>query len=68
MQAPDDSTNFVLTYPNALALNMPVFLGYSLGDFSTRKRAGDQLEVVDSFKLFVLHYMVSEEGRETVIL
>ncbi|CAD5213392.1 unnamed protein product [Bursaphelenchus xylophilus] len=56
MNNPSGSLNFVLTYPNAIALNNNVFLGYSLGKFTTEKQ--EDLDVIKSFKLFILHYMV----------
>lgn len=51
-----DSSSFVLTYPNAQALQNHVFLGYSIGDLEWKQR--DDLMVVDNFRLFILHYMV----------
>ncbi|CAD5209684.1 unnamed protein product [Bursaphelenchus okinawaensis] len=56
MNNPEGSTNFVLTYPTAVALSNSVFLGYSLGGLTTKKV--DDMDVVDSFNLFILHYMV----------
>uniref|UniRef100_A0A914P1Z2 SSD domain-containing protein n=1 Tax=Panagrolaimus davidi TaxID=227884 RepID=A0A914P1Z2_9BILA len=63
-----DSSSFVLTYPNAQALQNHVFLGYSIGSLSWKQR--DNLMIVDGFKLFILHYMIdlslpNSEGIKT---
>lgn len=56
MQKQNSAFTFQLSYPTGLALNNPVFLGYSLGNIETKKQ--DKLDILTSFKLFVLHYMV----------
>ncbi|KAK0394895.1 hypothetical protein QR680_000996 [Steinernema hermaphroditum] len=50
-----ESANLMLTYPNAQALQNQIFVGYSIGNlhYSTKNP-----ELVDGFKLLVLHYMV----------
>uniref|UniRef100_A0A0M3I2E1 SSD domain-containing protein n=1 Tax=Ascaris lumbricoides TaxID=6252 RepID=A0A0M3I2E1_ASCLU len=51
-----ESPSLILTYPNAQALQRHLFIGYSIGNLhiSEQKR---QANIVDGFKLFVLHYM-----------
>lgn len=51
-----ESSNFILTYPNAQALQNRVFMGYSIGGLKWEKQ--DDFDIVDEFKLFILHYMV----------
>uniref|UniRef100_F1KW37 Patched domain-containing protein 3 n=1 Tax=Ascaris suum TaxID=6253 RepID=F1KW37_ASCSU len=53
-----ESPSLILTYPNAQALQRHLFIGYSIGNLhiSEQKR---QANIVDGFKLFVLHYMVN---------
>uniref|UniRef100_A0AC34R087 Uncharacterized protein n=1 Tax=Panagrolaimus sp. JU765 TaxID=591449 RepID=A0AC34R087_9BILA len=51
-----ESSSFVLTYPNAQALQNHVFLGYSIGGLHWN--VTDQFKIVDEFDLFILHYMV----------
>ncbi|VDN01565.1 unnamed protein product [Thelazia callipaeda] len=53
------SSSLVFTYPNARALQNRVFLGYSVGE--THQSTEDATTVVDSFKLFILHFMVNLE-------
>lgn len=57
MESEGGMMSFVLSYPNALALNNQVFLGYSLGNIELGKE--EDIEVVKSFKMFILHYMAS---------
>ncbi|KAI6193524.1 Patched domain-containing protein 3 [Aphelenchoides besseyi] len=56
MQNQTGGLSFTLSYPNGMAFNNPVFLGYSLGRLETIRQ--DNQDIVTSFKLFVLHYMV----------
>uniref|UniRef100_A0A7E4VLW0 SSD domain-containing protein n=1 Tax=Panagrellus redivivus TaxID=6233 RepID=A0A7E4VLW0_PANRE len=56
VESKGESSSFVLTYPNAQALQNQVFLGYSIGKLHWVQH--DDLLVVDQFRLFILHYMV----------
>uniref|UniRef100_A0A1I8AC02 SSD domain-containing protein n=1 Tax=Steinernema glaseri TaxID=37863 RepID=A0A1I8AC02_9BILA len=50
-----ESANLMLTYPNAQALQNQIFVGYSIGNLHYWAK---NKELVDGFKLLVLHYMV----------
>ncbi|KAE9549531.1 hypothetical protein FO519_007249 [Halicephalobus sp. NKZ332] len=56
LETKGESSNFILTYPHAQALQNRVFVGYSIGGLKWKKE--ENFEIVDEFKLFILHYMV----------
>jgi hypothetical protein len=49
------TSSIALSYPNAQAMNRNVFIGYSVGNIH---RSPTNDDVIDAFRLFVLHYMV----------
>jgi hypothetical protein len=58
IESKESAFSFQLSYPTAQALGNNLYLGYSVGNIETKKQ--EKNDILTSFKLFVLHYMVKK--------